>query len=124
MKVQKGETHISSKCDEIRSGEGDGKVVVELLFERHFTFLWKQGAEGSVKHGEQKNILLKKKLKASKVLLPLHLDVKDSDEVGPLWVIFNQTGDAAALLAPAGVAVRCEHLDHGGGQRLWRQRKC
>lgn len=50
--------------------------------------------------------------------LSLHLDVKDPDEVGPLWVVFNQTGDAAASLAPSGVAVRCEHLDHGGGQSL------
>lgn len=45
VKVQKGETHISSKCDEIRFGEGDVEVVVELLFKHHFTFLWKQESE-------------------------------------------------------------------------------
>lgn len=65
-----------------------------------------------------------KKNKKVEVLPSLHLDVKDPDEVGPLWVVFNQTGDAAAPLAPAGVAVGCEHLDHGGGQRLWRSTKC
>lgn len=137
VKVQKGETHIASKCDEIRSGEGDAEVVVELLFKRHFTFLGKQGLEGSVKNGEQKNLMqillrkkqknktkIKQKKKTMKVLPSLHLDVKDPDEVRPLWVVFNQTGDAAAPLAPAGVAVRCEHLDHGGGQRLWRSRQC
>lgn len=41
------------------------------------------------------------------------LEVKDPDEVGPHGVVFHQTGDAAAPLAPVKAAVRCEHLDHG-----------
>lgn len=32
-------THISSKCDEIGFGEVDDKVVVQLLFKHHLTFL-------------------------------------------------------------------------------------
>ena len=34
------ETHISSKCDEVRSGEVDAEVVVQLLFKHHLTVLW------------------------------------------------------------------------------------
>lgn len=48
------------------------------------------------------------------------LDVKHSDEVGPLGVVFDQTGHAAAFLVPAAVPVCCEHLDHCRGQRLRR----
>lgn len=39
-------------------------------------------------------------------------DVKYSDEIGSLGVVFDQTGHATAFLAPAGVPVCCEHLDH------------
>lgn len=48
------------------------------------------------------------------------LNVKHSDEVGPLRVVLDQTGHAAASLVPAAVPVRREHLDHCRGQRLRR----
>lgn len=48
----------------------------------------------------------------SRHLLSSYLDVKDPDEVGSLGVVFDQTGDAAAFLVPAGVPIGCEHLDH------------
>lgn len=34
-------THISSKSDEVRSGEVYGEVVVQLLFKHNLTVLWK-----------------------------------------------------------------------------------
>lgn len=40
------------------------------------------------------------------------LDVKHSDEVGPLRVVFDQTGHSTAPLHPAAVPVCAVHLDH------------
>lgn len=40
------------------------------------------------------------------------LDVKHSDEVRPLWVVFNQTGHSTASLHPAAAPLGPVHLDH------------
>lgn len=40
------------------------------------------------------------------------LDVKHSDEVGPLWVVFDQTGDSTASLHPAAAPLGHVDLDH------------
>lgn len=40
------------------------------------------------------------------------LDVKHSDEVGPLWVVFDQAGHSTAPLYPAAAPVCAVDLDH------------
>lgn len=40
------------------------------------------------------------------------LYVKYSDEVGPLWVVFDQAGHSTAPLHPATAPVCAVHLDH------------
>lgn len=45
------------------------------------------------------------------------LDVEHSDEVGPLGVVFDQTGHSAAPLQPRAAAIRRIDLDHGRAQR-------
>lgn len=47
-----------------------------------------------------------------------HLDVEHSDEVGPLWVVFDQTGHSTAPLQPAAAPVCSVHLDHRWTQSL------
>lgn len=51
-----------------------------------------------------------------------HLDVKHSDEVGPLRVVFDQTSDSTASLHPAAAPVGGVHLDHRRAQRLRAER--
>ena len=51
-----------------------------------------------------------------------HPDVKDPDEVGPLRVVFDQTGDSTAPLHPAAAPVCAVHLDHRRAQSLDAQR--
>lgn len=47
-----------------------------------------------------------------------HLDVKHSDKVGPLRVVFDQTAHSAASLHPAAAPVWAVDLDHRWAQCL------
>lgn len=47
---------------------------------------------------------------------PALLDVEDSDEVGPLGVVLDQTGHPTASLNPVGGPVSSIHLDHSRAQ--------
>lgn len=47
-----------------------------------------------------------------------HLDVEDSDEVGPLGVVLDQAGHPTAPLHPVRAPVSSIHLDHSRAQRL------
>ena len=43
-----------------------------------------------------------------------HLYVEDPDEVGPLWIVFDQTGHTATALGPARVPLGRVHLHQIG----------
>lgn len=45
------------------------------------------------------------------------LDVEHSDEVGPLGVVFDQTGHSTTPLQPRAAAIRRIDLDHGRAER-------
>lgn len=51
-----------------------------------------------------------------------HLDVKHSDEVWPLWVVFDQAGHSTASLHPAAAPLGRIHLDDCRTQSLNTQR--
>lgn len=51
-----------------------------------------------------------------------HLDVEHPDKVGPLWVVFDQTGHSAAPLHPAAAPVCAVDLDHRRAQSLHTHR--
>lgn len=86
--------------------------MVKLLLE-HGPALLQQNQSHSMRRGR-----LGPTWRRLAVAVVAHLDVEDSDEVGPLGVVLDQAGHPTAPLHPVRAAVSSIHLDHSRAQRL------
>ncbi len=103
-------THISGEGNEVGSRTTDREIIVELLLKLCFSILQKWDTRYFKYLGLRSDLFIWSQR--------AHLDIKDTDKIRPLRVVFRQTGHTTAPLDPGQAPVRPVHLDHCWAQCL------